>query len=133
MQTWRAQTRYHLLSVAEGEVGILGTDRLARYSREVLDAHGARLELTSYDPLLVLTAARALGPVGSVEDLPRLDKHLYSNNTGVPKAVLPSMDTIDPEATAEAARLALTDEDLNPETRRVLDRYLSQAVKQRGD
>lgn len=128
--SWRAtaadpQTRYHLLAVAEGQVATLGTERLARYAREVLDSHAARLELTSYDPLLVVTAARALGPVGNVDDLARLEKHLYSNNTGVPKAVLPSMESIDPASTRTAARRVLASTDLNPETRRVLNVYLS--------
>lgn len=120
------QTRYHLLSAVEDRVGALGEERLAELAREVLDSHGAKLELTSYDPLLVVTAARALGPVGGVEDLPRLEKHLHSNNTGVPKAALPSMADIDPSATLEIAARILTLEDLHPETRRVLKQYLEQ-------
>ena len=119
--------RYHLLSVTEKQVAVLGPDRVARYAREVLDSHGARLELASYRPLLILTAARALGPVGLNDDLLRLERHLYSNNTGIPKVALPSMAAIDPEATLEAVNRALALEDLNPETRRVLNAYLREA------
>ncbi|RMH21727.1 MAG: hypothetical protein D6696_05145 [Acidobacteria bacterium] len=118
-----------LLRAAEPLAARFGGEWLAEDCRRVLKAHGTELDLHSFVPSLVLTAARILGKVGNRDDVPLLARHLLSNNPGVAKAALPSMAALDPVATGERVRELVARDDLLAETRRVLERYLNQRAE----
>jgi len=94
--------------------------------RKIIIQHGTQYDLSSFVPGLVRTAARGLSQAGGPADINLLSMLLYSNNPGVSKAALSTMDHFDPEATMEKAELAIERDWIHGETRRELKRYLNQ-------
>ena len=81
-------------------------------------------DLGSSVPALLVIAARALAKTGAAGDLELLEKHFVSNNSGVTKAALKAMDSLDSVATAQAVTRALEQGGLHTESRRALEAYL---------
>ena len=94
--------------------------------RKIIIEHGTQYDLASFIPGLVRTAARGLQQTGAPSDIDLLSILLYSNNPGVSKAALATMNHIDPEATVVKAKQATERGWIHGETQRELNRYLSQ-------
>jgi hypothetical protein len=94
---------------------------VAKDCRGILGFADTELDLTSFEPALVLSAATMLGRVGQASDVPLLARHLASNNPGVARAAFESMLELDREQAVVAARKALQDGGLHPDTRRRLE------------
>jgi len=94
--------------------------------RKIIIEHGTQYDLRSFVPGLVRTAARGLQQTGAPSDIDLLSILLYSNNPGVSKAALATMDHIDSEATVVKAKQAIERDWIHDETRQALIRYLSQ-------
>lgn len=102
------------------------TPWLGEELRKVIIEHGSQYDLSSFVPALVRTAARGLGQVGDASDVDLLSILLYSNNPGVGKAALASMDQLDKSATLRQAELAFSRNWVQGDTRQALARYLGQ-------
>ena len=94
--------------------------------RKIIIEHGAQYDLSSFVPGLVRTAARGLQQTGAPSDIDLLSILLYSNNPGVSKAALATMNHIDPGATVVKAEQAIERDWIHDETRQALKRYLGQ-------
>lgn len=123
------QQRDFLLRAALGVPQELSSPWLGEAFRKIIIEHGTQYDLGSFVPGLVRTAARGLQQTGGPDDIELLSMLLYSNNPGVAKATLATMDHFDPEATVVKAQQALGRGWIHEETRRVLKRYLGQPFK----
>jgi hypothetical protein len=99
---------------------------LAEEFRRVIIENGTRYDLSTFVPSLVRTAARGLRLSGTPADIGLLSILLYSNNPGVSKAALESMDHLDRQATVARAERAISRDWIHGETRRILGNYLRQ-------
>jgi hypothetical protein len=116
-----------LLKACVPLAGLAGGEWLAAISRQVLAAHGTKIDFASYVPAVLESAAKALAVVGQGDDASALEPHLRSTHPGVAKAVIASLDALDPAAARRAAAAAVATADLPSENRRVLERYLGGA------
>lgn len=123
-ETLDPMTHEILLRAGETLVERLGGEWLAVASRRVLERHGGELDLRSFVPSLVVTAARALGKTGDRGDVELLAKHLTSNNPGVAKAALAAMEGLDLASTRTRVAALVERSDLHVETRRVMEKFL---------
>jgi hypothetical protein len=98
---------------------------LAEQFRRVIISYGNQYDLASFVPGLVRTAARGLQQTGEPTDVALLDLLLYSNNPGVAKAALSSMDSLDRQAAVGRAQLALERGWIHAESRMAIQRYLT--------
>ena len=95
--------------------------------RKIIIQNGTQYDLRSFVPALVITAAEGLRHAGSPSDIALLSILLYSNNPGVSKAALATMDYFDPKAAKAKAEQAMARGWIHSETRHALDRYLRSA------
>lgn len=116
-----AQSHEYLLRGLTERDGLESQLWIARDCRGILGMADVELDLTSFEPALVLRAATMIGLIGKASDVPLLTRHLASNNPGVARAAFESMLELDREQALTAARRALQEEGLHPDTRRRLE------------
>jgi len=125
-----AQHRDYILQSALRLPGELHSPWLGEEFRRVIILYGTQYDLNSFVPGLVKTSAKGLGQVGEQNDIELLGILLYSNNPGVSKAALASMDHFDPQAAAAKAEQAISRGWVHSQTRSALENYLKQSPTQ---
>lgn len=97
---------------------------IAAAGRKVARDNGAELDLVSPIPALLVVTFELLERAGEAEDAELARKHVGSNNPGVGKAAFKTMVALDEDLAAEATPGILANQDLHPDTRRFVERYL---------
>ncbi len=100
---------------------------MAEAARQALAGVGAQLDLNSMMPSLVITSLHVLQRTGRAADAEPIRHLLVSNNPGVGKAALRTLDVLDPKIARAEGRKAMAGSELHAETRRVLEIYLAEA------
>lgn len=129
----------HSLTVLQRDILLRSVSRLpqeltapwlAEEYRRVISENGAQYDLSSFVPALVRTAAVGLQQNGKPADVALLGPLLYSNNTGVARAALNSMNQLDHGATVAEVKKALAQGEVHGDTRVVMESLIKQSASQ---